>query len=228
MILAELKLDYPTDVRTIAQAFGENANGSYARDGLKGHPAIDFGAPWGAPIRSASRGLGRVYKKFNEQNPDLSRYRAPCELIDLDDCVIEITYGHCNDITCLLGTVKPLQILATVGNTGSVFDGSHEVTEAEKEAGSHGGAHLHFQLRKCQKVTDILATEQYLQGIDGNVFYDGFYYHVPEYNNGYNGCIDPQPYLDNGDDKKIELMEQEVTILQKVVGFLKELLQLRK
>lgn len=197
MQLKDLKLDYPTTERTIAQPFGANANTSYSRDGLIGHPAIDFNSPYDAPIYSATRGLGRVYKIFNKDNPDLSKYRAVCELIDLDDCVIEITYGHCHNIICPLGSVFPQQQLATVGNTGDVFSGDHEVTETEKESGSTAGRHLHFQLRKCKKTTTYnLAPgekKSYLLDQDGQMFFNGGYYEYPL--DGYNGCIDPMPYL---------------------------------
>ncbi len=199
MKLSELKLDYPTIDRTIAQPFGANANSSYSRDGLLGHPAIDFSSVYNAPIYSASRGLGTVYKIFNKDNPDLSRYRAPCELIELEDCVIEITYGHCDKIICPLGKVTPKQQLATVGNTGDVFSGSHEVTEAEKEAGSTAGCHLHFQLRKCQKVLkyNLAPGEKkaYLLDQDGQMFFNGGYYEYPL--DGYNGCIDPIYFLED-------------------------------
>lgn len=226
MLLQDLKLDYPTDNRTIAQPFGANFNSEYTSAGLKGHPAIDFGAPWGSPIYSASRGLGRVYKNFNKDNPDLMRYRAPCELIDLDDCSIEITYGHCEDIICLIGSVVQRQFIATTGNTGDVFQGQHEVTEAEKLAGSHAGAHLHFQLRKCRRVTQSEHDDVFLQDASGSLYMHEGYYYVYK-NDGYNGCIDPAPYLDNY-DQNVSIMKQEIPLLQKVITLLKQLLSLKR
>ncbi len=231
MLLKDLKLDYPTTDHTVGQGFGQNANAEYVQAGLLGHPAIDFNSPYDAPIYSASRGLGRVYKKFNENNPDLMKYRAPCELIELDDCVIEITYGHCDKILCSIGAVAPLQEIATVGNTGDVYQGSHFVTEAEKLAGSTAGQHLHFQLRKCQKVLQSEHDDFFLQDEFGSIYKEGVYYFVYK-QNGYAGCIDPAPYLfneislqdqlTNAQQTLIKLLGQYVVLLkQKLSGIIK-------
>lgn len=219
MNLKDLQLDYPTSNHTVAQGFGENANGSYAGAGLKGHPAIDFYSDYNAPIYSASRGLGRVYKIFNKDNPDLMKYRAPCELIDLEDCSIEITYGHCNHITCSLGPTERGGQLATVGNTGEVYSGNHMVTEAEKEAGSTAGRHLHFQLRKCQRVLKTEADDNFLQDEFGGQYREDGYYYVWK-QNGFNGCIDPAPYLvDSGKltPEQGAVIQQELNGIQKLI-----------
>lgn len=196
MKLKDLKLDYPVDTRALAQGFGKNAVSAYSTDGLKGHPGIDYQITWGQPIYSASRGLGVVYKKFNENNPDLSKYRAPCELIFLEDCVVELTYGHCQDILCQIGTVSPRQKIATVGNTGEVYYGTELVTTEEKLRGSKRGAHLHFQMRVCRKTKKTNDDDITLQDINGNTYITSDGYYLAAQQNGFNGCVDPTPYFD--------------------------------
>lgn len=221
MKLKDLKLDYPTTDHTIAQGFGQNANYLYAQDGLKGHPAIDFNSPYNAPIYSASRGLGWVYKTFNKDNPDLMKYRAVCELIDLDDCSIELTYGHCHHIDCPIGRVSQGQQIATVGNTGDVFDGTHHVTEAEKENGSTAGRHLHFQMRYCRKVAQTEHDDTLLQDEYGNIYTrNGYYYTYKQ--NGYRGCIDPAPYL----HQEVSLQSQLETSQVMIIPLLKQYIQI--
>jgi murein DD-endopeptidase MepM/ murein hydrolase activator NlpD len=199
MKLSEARFDYPLFPYTVSQPFGANATSSYARDGLKGHPAVDFNATFNQPIYSVTRGMGRVYKKFNESNPDLMKYRAPCELVDFDDCTLEITYGHCNDINCSLGQVSKGQQIATAGNTGECYSGGRLVTLEEKKAGSHAGTHLHLQFRKCDRTKkyNLASTlkNAYLLDEYGQIYQEnGTYF---EYKlDGYNGCIDPMPYLE--------------------------------
>lgn len=220
MKLAELKLDYPVDTRQIAQPFGGNMVDAYHRDGLRGHPAVDFQIEWGKPIYSASKGLGKVYRMYNKNNPDLSKYRGVLEYIELEDCFIELTYGHCDKITCSLGQTIPREPLATVGNTGEVYYGTELVTEAEKQKGSHRGAHLHFQMRKMQRVSHTTLDDIMIQLLD-----DGTYLTARQ--NGYNGCIDPMPYFDTTPDeievlkaKKISLLTQLISLYQKLLALL--------
>ena len=200
MKLQDLKLDYPVKNHTISQGFGKNFNGAYARDGLKGHPAIDFDVDFNSPIYSVTRGQGRVYKTFNKDNSDLTKYRAVCEILDLEDCSLEITYGHCNKITCTIGQYTGQ--IATVGNTGEVYSGTHLVTDAEKKAGSTSGRHLHFQIRKCQRVLKSELGDFFLQDSNGIYIDNGYYYTWRQ--NGFNGCLNPLPYLENGLDKSLE------------------------
>lgn len=228
MKLAQATFDWPTDSHIIAQQFGGNANPLYAGQGLKGHPGTDIDAPWDAPIRSISRGQGYIYKKFNDGNPDLMKYRAICELVEFDDCVVEITYGHCHTLLANVGFPTKGQIIATVGNTGEVYAGDHEVTEAEKEAGSQAGRHLHLQFRKCQKVAQKDSKTQYLQDASGNLYMDsqGYSYAVPDYSNGFNGCFDGLPYLSTPKVEEIKL--EEITAELSLIDVLKQYIQVLK
>lgn len=220
MKLKDLKLDYPTDSRIIDQNFGANAVPAYGVEGLKGHPGIDFHVEWGKPIYSASKGLGVVYRKYNENNSDLSKYRGVLEYIELEDCFVELTYGHCETMNCSLGPVIPREPIATVGNTGEVYYGTELVTEQEKEKGSHRGAHLHFQMRIMQQVTHTISSDVAIQSLG-----DGTYLVTKE--NGYHGCVNALPYFSDSKDIQHELFKNQRTligILKQYVDYLRGLL----
>jgi hypothetical protein len=157
------------------------------------------------------------------------KYRAPVEIIDLEDFSLEITYGHCNKIDCQLGQCTPHEYLATVGNTGEVYSGNHMVTEAEKEAGSTAGRHLHFQLRKCRKVLKSEFDDKFLMDSDGSLYMDNSYYYVWK-ENGYAGCIDPMPFFDTSVQNSIDDVNNRLVIESKgssndFVDFLKNYAQ---
>lgn len=223
MKLKDLKLDWPLDSRQIAQPFGGNYVATYVNDGLKGHPGIDFQITWGNPIYSASKGLGVAYKSFNKDNPDLSKYRAACELIELEDCVVELTYGHCDQILCKEGPLLPRQQIATVGNTGEVYYGTTLVTTAEKKQGSKKGAHLHFQMRVCYPKKSSKSNEGVLQEGDGSTYiHNGMYLTYPE--NGFRGCVDPMPYLVSVVDPIPELEQKKIGLIKQAIALAQQLL----
>lgn len=225
--LKELKIDYPCDTRVVTQGFSKNANTSYSRDGLLGHPAIDFGTNFDDPIYSVTRGDGYIYKIFNRDNPDLNRYRAVCELLHLKDYTIEFTYGHCNCIYCQTGQTLLQEKLASSGNTGEVYSGGRLVTSDEKLLGSKAGTHLHFQMRKCRRVTDPVwnGKNYFLLDDNGLVYFeDGYCFEYDK--DGYNGCIDPMPYF-----KQPDIIEQQKTIIKLaniVIDLLNRLIKLKK
>lgn len=193
-----MKLTPPFPLSTIAQGFGANAVNAYAGMGLKGHPGIDFGVPYGTPIPCA--GNAYCYSTMSKDNPNLMAYRAVFTLIDdTDGNTYEISYGHCSTIMAKPFTqVKTGDILANVGNTGDVYAGGVEVTLAEKTAGSHAGAHLHFQVRLLKKVSisePLDPSKHYVNDGFGILTLNGFHYFVPDFNNGYNGCVDPMQFI---------------------------------
>lgn len=190
-----MKLTKP--FRIIGQNFGDNGVSLYSGQGLKGHTGIDFGANWGDPIKCSVDSY--CYSVMNRDNPNLMAYRAVFTLVDDGDVTYEISYGHCSAIFAKPNTfVKQGDVLANVGNTGDVFSGANEVTLAEKLAGNHGGSHLHFQVRKMKKVAIADATDptaHYAMDGNGILSLNGYYYQVPEYDNGYNGCVDPAQFF---------------------------------
>jgi murein DD-endopeptidase MepM/ murein hydrolase activator NlpD len=194
--MKSLELSWPLEHYVISQHFGENPNVTGYASG--GHPGMDLITTFGDIIRFAAE--GPVYKTINFSNADLMKYRAVMQLVSLDnslDCY-EITYGHCDKLLCTHGLVQIGDPVATEGNTGLVYSGrpSKLVTSEEKQAGSHAGFHLHFQLRYCRKVLVVDPSLQYLSAEDGQPYCDGrYYYSIPHYNNGCYGCIDPLPFM---------------------------------
>jgi murein DD-endopeptidase MepM/ murein hydrolase activator NlpD len=179
----------------IAQKFGGNANLYYSQNGLKGHPGLDLAQAYDRSITASHDGL--VYKILNQDNPDLSKYRAVCTIFEEDGYVYEITYGHCNKIYTRVGDrVSAGDLVASMGNTGDVYSGGLSVPVSQRLTPPYPGTHLHLQLRKCVRVTSTQTGSQYLQAQDGGLYHDkDGYIQVVDYENGFNGCIDPQPYL---------------------------------
>jgi murein DD-endopeptidase MepM/ murein hydrolase activator NlpD len=195
----EVYLPYPKTL--ITQRFGENANGSYAADGLKGHTAYDWGASYGTDIPNCTADA-YCYSLMHKDDPVLMDYRAAFFIVETDTGVYEVSYGHMSEILAVPGkTYQVGDVIGKVGNTGPVFSGQHEVTEAEKDAGSHAGAHLHGpQIRPVKKVKTTQTGpgyfNHYLSTGAGTLYQDkdGFYYEVPDYQNGYNGCVSLAPF----------------------------------
>lgn len=201
---------------SINQQFGANANDYYKGEKLKGHPGTDFGAPFGSTIFHAHGGY--VYSTLNKDNKDLSKYRAVCVIAEENGELVEFIYGHLKEIFCSAGdTVVKGQPLGTLGNTGIVYSGTPPtlVTEEEKENGSTRGAHLHYQKRPVARVTVTDDKHQYIIGPNG-LYQDknGFYYLVPDFTNGYNGCVDGLP------DIKHQSITDWLTLFSNVLSLL--------
>lgn len=182
----------PFPLSTIGQHFGDNAVALYQQGlGLKGHPGTDFEEPWGTPIPCAADGIVSAVLSPS----DLAFYRAVNTIVEFNDKCYEVQYGHCSDIFVKPGdTVTVGQIVANVGNAGPVYVNGVLVSEADKLAGSHAGAHLHFQVREILKVPANDTTyAHYLNDGSGRLVLNGFAYAVPNWDNGYNGCVDAEP-----------------------------------
>jgi len=191
-----MKLTPPFPLNTISQGFGLNGTPMYKTQGLYGHTGIDFvpPQPWGRAIPAVADSY--CYSLINKDNPDLSKYRAVYTIVDDGDFSYEISYGHCDEILATPKKhYKEKEILATVGNTGDVFVGGFAVTDRAHP--SHPGAHLHFQVRKLVKIPKASSgfKSYLLRDANGVLERDGCYYQVHDYNNGYNGCVDPMPFF---------------------------------
>lgn len=206
-----MKLTPPFALSTIDNPFGNigisAAVLAYYQKTLKidGHPGDDFDIPWGTPIPNAIEGAV-VSALLSKDNPNLMVFRAVNTIYDPqlpDGTCYEIQYGHVSTINVKVGQVLKLgDIVANVGNTGDVFrckDGKCvEITADQKNAGSHLGSHLHFQVRVLKKMP---ATSANIAGVDyvndgvGQLVLNGYKYEVPNYMNGYNGCIDPKQFF---------------------------------
>lgn len=191
-----LRIKSPFLFSTITQGFGENQVNYRTIDDTVGHPGIDFLMPWGTPIPNGVAGCF-VSAILSKDNPNLDAFRAVNTIIDDEDNSYEIQYGHCSDITCKVGdTPKVGDVVANVGNTGTVYHNDVLVTAAQKYAGSHEGQHLHFQVRLLKKVNrSLMGKGNYLNDGSGLLVVDDFVYQIVNYDNGYHGCIDPMPFL---------------------------------
>lgn len=217
-----MKFIHPLNPFVIDQAFGANANPLYAGEGVKGHTGLDLDGAYGQTIVSAADAY--LYSTIN-MGASPNRYRAVFTLADEVDFSYEVSYGHVIDCLHPIGTtIRAGEPIARVGNFGDVYAGGHYVTEAEKLAGSQAGKHLHFQVRKCIKVSDTITGKQYLQDANGYVkSKEGLYYEVVDYYAGYNGCIDPAPFFTETKykftrDLSFGSFGQDVVELQKRLG----------
>lgn len=209
-----LKLYEPFDKGTIDNPFGNAGIApsvlAYYRAALNldGHPGADFNVPWGTKIPNCFPGA-YVSALLSKDNPDLMAYRAVNTIIDLPGVSYELQYGHVSTILAEVGkTYQVGDTLALVGNTGDVFhcgpNGCPEVTTAQKASSdpvtAHLGAHLHFQLRVLAKVPEAVSLAKgndvhRLNNGSGDLVVGGYVYEIPNFNNGYNGCIDPVIFL---------------------------------
>lgn len=191
----EVYLPYSKD--TITQRFGDNANPLYVGQGLKGHPAYDWGVPWGTIIPNCTPDA-YCYSIMHQNDPVLGDYRAAFFIVETETGVYEVSYGHMSTILAVPGTTYQVGgTIGLVGNTGPVYVGQHEVSEAEKDAGSHAGAHLHGpQIRVVTKTKYTNTYKNYLMNETGKPYRDtdGFFYGIPNYYNGYNGCVSLAPF----------------------------------
>ncbi len=190
-----LKLKFPI-TGFLVQSFGGNATPTYHNNGLIGHTGIDVQSSYNDIIKNSVVECNKqtIYSILNKDNPDLMKYRAVFQIVEADNGVFEISYGHCNNITCQLGQSNTDEVLATEGNTGEVYSGTHEVTNLEKLGGSTAGFHVHFQVRRLRKVQNTTIHSLTTDGIHDYVE-DGWHFDVPNYDNGYNGCIDGMQFI---------------------------------
>lgn len=205
------------------QYFGQNANTYYSEGGLRGHTGIDFGQKFLAPLFASTDSY--CYSVQNKDNKDLMRYRAVYTLIEDAGVWYELSYGHLIDIYATPKTfLKRGDPIGTEGNTGNVASGGKKVTATEKKNGSGKGSHLHLQLRLVKPVDVKEKGKKYLSDSKGLLKYLDKFWEVPNYENGYAGCVDPAPYWVNPPKDLISqtlrygMRGEQVKILQKKLG----------
>jgi len=199
-----MKLNSPFPVASIDNPFGGSTGAVlayYKSIGLDGHPGDDYEQDYGTPIPCAADCV--VSSILSEGNPDLMAFRAVNTIVEDSTGCFEVQYGHISTTTVKVGQqLKAGDIVANVGNTGDVFScnslGCAEVTEAQKLAGSHAGSHLHFQVRVLIKVPvsqPQTPGSHYLNDGSGELVINGFKYLVPNFDNGFDGCVDPMAFF---------------------------------
>jgi murein DD-endopeptidase MepM/ murein hydrolase activator NlpD len=214
-----MKLIKPEGILT--QPFGANANPSYKGAGLKGHSGEDYTIGFKKDIRATV--TGEVYSLLNIVNPDPDKYRAVFQIIDEPDFSYEVSYGHIVKAYVYVGQiVKAGELIATEGNYGTSYSNGILVTADQKATGK--GTHLHFQVRKCIRVKKKSSKKQYLKDANGFLKRNEFFYEVVDYDNGYNGCVDPAQFYGNKPkfqftrDLTIGDKGEDVTELQKFLN----------
>jgi murein DD-endopeptidase MepM/ murein hydrolase activator NlpD len=179
----------------ISQKFAGNASTFYKENGLAGHPALDIIKGYDSYIVASHNAY--VYSVRNKNNPDLSRYRAVYTIFEDEGQWWELVYGHCNQIYTFVGdTVVAGSLVASMGNTGDVFSQGLPVPIAKRNKPPYPGTHLHFQQRRLLLSTSDEVGKFYLESSPGKILWkDGYCFEIPDYKNGFNGCVDPEPYL---------------------------------
>jgi murein DD-endopeptidase MepM/ murein hydrolase activator NlpD len=188
-----MRLNHPVIPPNVSQPFDANKVPVYKDVGLSGHGAMDYSGEYGHPIYAATDSY--IYSRMNfGGQPD--KYRAVCTLVDDGEFIYEIIYGHVIDSSVPVKSyVKAGQVIARMGNFGNVWSSGRQVTNAERLAGSKLGTHLHFQVRKCIKVSKTKSNKFYISDSNGLVKFDNKFIEIVDYQNGYNGCVDPKPFF---------------------------------
>lgn len=190
-------IDINPDKCSVTQPFNGNANPSYAGAGLRGHTGEDTACGYGTPIHSPFAMY--VYKVLTVANPsnDGTGFTGVFGIVDNGIECFEYLIGHCNPSVVAGMYVSAGDLIGTEANHGTVYGPSGAVTLQQQKAGSHEGSHRHNQKRPVMKVLHTQPQYSYLDIYSdnraGSIYRDlaGYYYQVFDFNNGYNGCIDP-------------------------------------
>lgn len=178
----------------VSQGFAKNFSTHYVNKGLLGHNGIDMVGAHLTPIINVTDSY--CYSHRNRENMNLNEFRAVYTLVEISGSWYEISYGHLIDILVFPKTyLKEGTQVGTQGNTGFVFVNGVAPTYEERKRGR--GSHLHFQMRAVKQVDKRDPTKHYLTDSNGTLKYLDKYWEVIDYDNGFHGCVDPQPFLDN-------------------------------
>lgn len=210
---------------TVNQWFG-GAPDRYAAIGVGGHPGIDTSNGFDSPVPCDNAGL--VYKTVTPETSS-EGYQGIWMIVESGTDVVEVAYGHLNrllvkdDAIITEGT-----IVGTQGNKGFVFFGGTRITPDMQAAGDTRGNHLHTQYRPVRKVKKITKGMHYLNLLSGKRYKDenGYYYEIVNYDNGFNGCVNPMNYHteDAATGTKVAIQQTLIATLQKVVAIYQSLL----
>jgi hypothetical protein len=175
----------------IGQPFGANYNGSYAQGGLKGHTAVDNACGFGTPIH-AYWGNEYVYKDLTKDHPsyDGTGFTGVFTLVDDERGCFEFLYGHCNPSVTVGQILTKGDVLGTEANNGEVYSGNIRITLEMQKNGDERGHHRHDQMRLLRKDQTIKENTNYLSNTNGTLLFKGGYFAIPDYYNGYAGCVD--------------------------------------
>lgn len=204
------------------QPFSANYNPSYKGGGLLGHPGIDMSCGFCSPIHSPYDGF--VYKVLSKERPsnDGSGFTGVFLIVDDGKELFEWLVGHCDPSVSVGTFVKKGDVIGTEANHGLVYSGNVQITLAMQVAGDQRGAHRHIQKRPIFKTKTLSSAALSSYNDLGGNYRDiqGFYYQIWNYNNGFNGCVDPyKPIFDR--DLYIGSEGYDVFVLQRILGLLR-------
>jgi murein DD-endopeptidase MepM/ murein hydrolase activator NlpD len=207
----KLQLSYPLDMVIINQKFG-NVDPVYTEMGLKGHNGIDFRASHGIPVYATHDGT--AYYEFDSGQGEgvVIRTDQPFDDEQGGECYYKTISWHLCD--SLLEPQFASPVYKAVGykpdQTGVSQIGipvkNGDLIGYADNTGLSTGDHLHFGLKPQAKNES-----------------NGTWINTAQ-TNGYNGAIDPMPYFDGTYPQQIHNMETQVSLLKKVVDFLKQLI----
>jgi hypothetical protein len=169
----------------LAQGFGGHANPLYPP---AGHPGIDIHCGYGTPVHSLYDGIVTlVWQPYTTSDG----FTAVNILVDNGIECFEWQIGHLTPCVNEGDAIHKGDVIGYEANHGPVYSGNRLITIAEQKAGNQEGAHRHCQMRPAMPVKP--SDGYLLQKSNGGPYRDqgGFYYQIFNYNNGFNGCVDP-------------------------------------
>lgn len=164
----------------VSQLFGENANNFYKKLGLKGHNGIDFTTSHfdknECPVFAAHDGY--VISDKTIQSDTAGRFvKILSEEVEIDGkkCKVESCYFHLKEARVSITDDEKKSWIYKIVNKSKFIKAGSLIGTAGNTGKYTTGPHLHFHIRV------------YWKQPDGTFKVD--------YDNGYDGCIDPMPLL---------------------------------
>jgi len=181
----------------ITQLYGENPE-LYKQLNMNGHNGWDIVGNYDSPLYAACAGRVVAVKKSEGQGGNEIAIRS------YDKSII-IMYAHCNQILVKPGDgVAPRDVIGTMGNSGFVVSGGVPYWGGSNP--DKKGTHLHFGIKELGDVTN--GTERQYSDV-GETLY------IKNYNNGFNGAVNPLPYFED------EITGEVSLLISKIIAFLK-------
>lgn len=181
-----MKLEHP-----IAQGFGANATATYVAGGLKGHSGVDTDGGYGAMVHSLFD-QEYVYKILTVDNPsnDGTGFTGVFTIIDNGIEVFEFLYGHGDPLVTVGQICHRGDAIMRQSNHGECYSNGVRITLEMQKKGDKRGTHSHLQKRILRKDRMLQPLTRYLTDNSGKMLCkDGYYFAIPFYDNGYNGCV---------------------------------------
>lgn len=199
--MAKLQLSYPINGNPIVltQRFA-NVDPMYTNMGMRGHNGLDYRTYHGQPVYASHDGYASYQVDSGGGHGVVIISDKEYE-VNGETSHIKSIYWH------LVDPLKEPKFKSPIADkTGFVKVESGDLIGYADNTGMSTGTHLHFGLKTVAK------------GEDQWVWYN------TNQNNGYFGCIDPQPFFNGSTQVQIENLKKQVTLLTAIVELLKKLL----